>query len=221
MGEAIRILIADDHPVVRYGLTHLLGADPELCVVGEASTAREVVEQVQALKPDVTVLDMEMGEAHGVDVLRALRDVDPLAPVIIYTAYDNSERIVEAVHLGIQGYLLKDVGDKELARAIRVVNAGGTLFQPAVTTKLLHQMRRKSGPDSALPESLTEREQQVLVLLAGGHSNQSVADALYISERTVKFHVSSILAKLAAKNRTEAVMTAIKHGLLKLASDSG
>ncbi|MFQ5755309.1 MAG: response regulator [Acidiferrobacterales bacterium] len=217
MGEAIRILIADDHPVVRYGLTHMLGAEPGFVVVGEAASADEVVERLQTLKPDVTVLDMEMGEAHGVDALRALRAVDPNARVIIYTGFDNAEWIVEAVYLGVQGYLLKDAGPQELARAIRVVGAGGTLLQPAVATRLLRRMRQDSSPDPTLPEALTERERQVLALLAEGYSNQAIAKTLYISERTVKFHVSAILAKLTARNRTEAVLTALKHGIVTLA----
>jgi DNA-binding NarL/FixJ family response regulator len=221
MGKPIRILIADDHPVVRYGLTHMLSADPEFAVVGEAADAREVVEKVQTLKPDVTILDMEMGEAHGVDALRALRAVDSGARVIIYTGFDNSEWIVEAVQLGVQGYLLKDAGDKELARAIRAVNAGGTLLQPAVATKLLHRMRQDSSPDTTLPEALTERERQVLALLAEGSSNQAIAETLYISERTVKFHVSAILGKLTASNRTEAVLIALKHGIVTLATHAG
>lgn len=215
MGEPIRILIADDHPVVRYGLTHMLGADPAFTVVGEAADAREVVEKLQTLQPDVTVLDMEMGEAHGVDALRALRAVDPEARVIVYTGFDDPERIVEAVQLGVQGYLLKDSSDEELARAIRVVSAGGTLLQPAVATKLLRRMRH---PETTLPESLTERERQVLTLLAEGYSNQAIADTLCISERTVKFHVSAILGKLTVKNRTEAVLAAVKRGIVKLAA---
>lgn len=221
MGEPIRILIADDHPVVRYGLTHMLEADPAFTVVGEAADAHEVVEKLQTLEPDVIILDMEMGEAHGVDALRALRAVDPDARVIIYTAFDNSERIVEAVQLGVQGYLLKDSGDKDIAKAIRVVSAGGTLLQPAVATKLLRRMRQDSTPDTTLPEPLTERECQVLALVAEGHSNQAIADALFITEGTVKFHVSAILSKLTVKNRTEAVLAAVKRGIVKLAATSG
>lgn len=219
--EPVRILIADDHPVVRFGLTQTLNAESDFTVVGEASDAHEVVQKVQALSPDVTVLDMEMGDAHGVDALRALRAIDQVARVIIYTGYDDTERIVEAVHLGIQGYLLKDLGGKELVRAIRVVHSGETAFQPTVTTKLLQHMRQESSPDGTRPEPLSERERQVLVLMAEGHSNQAIADGLCISERTVKFHVSAILGKLGAKNRTEAVMTAIKHGIVKPETTSG
>jgi DNA-binding NarL/FixJ family response regulator len=220
MGQPIRILIADDHPVVRYGLTHMLGAEPEFTVVGEATDAHEVVERVQSLDPDVIVLDMEMGETHGVEALRALRAVAPEVRVVIYTAFDNAERIVEAVQLGVQGYLLKDSGDEELARAIRAVHAGGTLLQPVVATKLLRRMRQDATPDSSLPEPLTERESQILILLAEGHSNLAIADTLYISVRTVKFHVSAILGKLTVKNRTQAVLAAVKHGIVKLAMAS-
>jgi DNA-binding NarL/FixJ family response regulator len=215
LDKPVRILIADDHPVVRFGLTQMLNAEPDLVVVGEASDVDEVVQKVQVLNPDVTVLDMEMGDAHGVDALRALRAIDQVARVIIYTGYDDTKRIVEAVHLGIQGYLLKDLGGKELVRAIRVVHGGETAFQPTVTAKLLQHLRQESSPDGTRPEPLSERERQVLVIMAEGHSNQAIADNLCISERTVKFHVSAILGKFGVKNRTEAVMTAIKYGIVK------
>lgn len=218
MKSRIRVLIADDHPVVRYGLVHMLGTHDAIEVVGEAASGREVIEQLRKLRPDVTVLDLELGDSHGVEVLLALRETDPEARVIIYTAYEDSERIVEAVQAGVQGYLLKDAGDRELARAIEVVHEGGTLLQPAVATKLLRRMRKDSRADTSLPVPLTARELEVLQILAKGGSNGAIATSLHISEATVKFHVSAILSKFSVSNRTEAALAAIRLGIVKVAS---
>ncbi len=211
----IRVLIADDHPAVRYGLRHLLQEQADFAVVGEAADTAGVLAQLAALRPDVTVLDMEMGDAHGVDALEALRAAAPGARVVVYTGFDDAERIVKAVALGVQGYLLKNSGNQELTRAIRVVDAGGTALQPVVATKLLQRMRQGSGEQAGSPEPLTDRERQVLSLLAQGRSNRAIAGTLAIRERTVKFHVSAILAKLAVRNRTEAVLTAMQHGIVE------
>ncbi len=213
----IRILIADDHPAVRYGLRHMLDEHQDFAVVGEAATAEEAVARLQALTPDVTVLDLEMGDAHGIDALELLRGAVPHARVIIYTGFDDPERIVNAVRLGVQGYLLKSCGNSEVAAAIRVVNGGGTALQPAVATKLLLRMRQNSDAEADHPDALTGRERQVLRLLAQGRSNHGIADALYISEGTVKFHVSAILGKLGAKNRTEAVLAGMRRGMVRVA----
>jgi DNA-binding NarL/FixJ family response regulator len=206
----IRILVADDHPVVRDGLVAMLGTQPDFLVVGEASNGREVIERGRELLPDVILLDLEMPELDGVETLRQLQAVCPDVRAIVFTAFDTDERIVGAVQAGAKGYLLKGVPRNEIFNAIRVVSQGGSLLQPIVASKLLQHMSSQPG------ESLTEREMDVLQLLAQGKTNKEIATALTITERTAKFHISSILAKFGAGNRTEAVTIAAQRGLVKL-----
>jgi DNA-binding NarL/FixJ family response regulator len=213
MPSPIRILIADDHPVVRYGLTQFINAEPDLEVVGEASNGQQTVEKILSLRPHVTLLDMELGESRDVKTLQQIRQVAPDSVVIIYTAFSNTQLIVEAVALGIQGYLLKNSNPEVLINAIRNVHAGGTALEPEITTKLLEHMRGHTN-GGGIDEPLTKREQEVLHELVGGKSNRTIAQRLYITERTVKFHVSSILNKLHAKNRTEVVLIAAQTGLI-------
>jgi DNA-binding NarL/FixJ family response regulator len=209
---SIRILIADDHPIVREGLSAVLETQPDFEIVGQAASGAQAVERAAALRPDVTLLDLELPEIDGVAALRAIRAEDPAARVIIFTAFDTDDRILSAVQAGAQGYLLKGAPREELFQAIRVVHSGGSLLQPVVAARLLRQV---SGAP-ALPEPLTERELEVLRLLARGRQNKEIAGELVISERTVKFHVSAILAKLGVGNRTEAVSKAAQLGLVEL-----
>ena len=209
----IRILIADDHPIVREGLIAVLETQPDFAIVGEAASGAHAVERAAALRPDVILLDLELPELDGVVALRQIRADNPAARTIIFTAFDTDERILAAVQAGAQGYLLKGAPREELFQAIRVVNGGGSLLQPVVAARLLRQV---SGAAPPLPEPLTERELEVLRQLAKGRQNKEIATELWISERTVKFHVSSIQGKLGAGNRTEAVVIAAKQGLIKL-----
>jgi DNA-binding NarL/FixJ family response regulator len=208
----IRILIADDHPIVREGLTAVLETQPDFVIVGAAASGTQAVERAAALRPDVILLDLALPDLDGVAALRQIRAADPAAHVIIFTAFDTDERILAAVQAGAQGYLLKGAPREELFQAIRVVDSGGSLLQPVVAARLLRQF---SGP-AALPEQLTERELEVLRQLAKGRQNKEIATELWISERTVKFHVSAILAKLGVGNRTEAVSKAAQLGLVEL-----
>ena len=211
----IRILVADDHPIVRDGLVAILSTQADFEVVGEAADGAEAVRQVQTLTPDVMLLDLGMPELDGVEVLKRLRAESAATRVIVFTAFDTDERILDAVQAGAQGYLLKGAPRDELFNAVRVVQAGGSLLQPIVASRLMRRVSEgRAAQDAA--ELLTGRELEVLRLLAQGQQNKEIAAQLVISERTVKFHVSSILGKLGAGNRTEAVRVAAQQGLVDL-----
>jgi two-component system, NarL family, response regulator LiaR len=214
MTEPIRIIVADDHPVVRDGLVAILSTQPDFAVVGEAADGVQAVEQVQALRPDVMLLDLAMPEMDGVAVLKRLREAGLRTRVIVFTAFDTDDRILDAVQAGAQGYLLKGAPRDELFNAVRVVQSGGSLLQPIVASRLLRRVSEGRTVEEA--ETLTARELEVLRLLAQGQQNKEIAAQLVISERTVKFHVSSILGKLDAGNRTEAVRIAAQRGLINL-----
>ncbi|HTP08854.1 MAG TPA: response regulator transcription factor [Anaerolineae bacterium] len=214
---AIRLFIADDHPVVRDGLRAMLSTQPDFQVVGEAANGAEAVQLTARLEPDVILLDLEMPDLDGVSALTEIRARDPQARVIIVTAYDTDERIVQAVVAGARGYLLKGAPREEIFRAIRVVHEGGSLLQPIVASKLMQHVSQQASQPVEI-DDLTPREREVLCLLAEGKSNKQIADDLVIAERTTKFHVSSILAKLGARNRTEAAKIATQRGLVKLSS---
>ena len=211
--ESIKLLVADDHPMLREGLVAVLGTQPDFEVVGEAADGDEVVRLASSLDPDVILLDLEMPGADGVEALEKLRDAGSRARTIVFTAYNTDERILGSLRAGARGYLLKGASRQEIFGAIRTVQAGGSLLEPAVTDRLLNRI---DGGES-VPESrrLTPRELEVLALLARGLKNAEIAEQLFISERTVKFHVGSILAKLEAQNRTEAARIAIHRGLVE------
>ena len=215
MSEPIRILVADDHPVLRDGLIAVLSTQSDFEVIGEAGTGEEVVRKAKELQPDIVVLDLEMPVMDGVEALKLMRASRPDIRVIIFTVFDTDERILGAVQAGAKGYLLKGAPRDQLFDAIRIVHAGGSLLQPIVASRLLERISQVTdGSKSAT--SVTPREMDVLRLLAQGLQNKEIADDLGITERTVKFHVGSILSKMGAGNRTEAVTIAVHRGLIKL-----
>ena len=213
MTDIIRILVADDHPIVRDGLVTILNTQPDFHVVGEASDGQEALTLINDLLPDVLLLDLEMPTLDGVAVLKQMQDQGISTRTIVFTAFDTDERILEAVQAGAQGYLMKGADRQELFNAIRIIREGGSLLQPVIASKLLQKI---SNPPQTAPsiEPLTPREQEVLALLAQGLQNKEIALKLVISERTVKYHVSSIMGKLGATNRTEAVAIAANQGLI-------
>jgi DNA-binding NarL/FixJ family response regulator len=215
MSGAIQILIVDDHPIVRDGLVAILGTQSDFNVVGEAASGEEALRLFQQLAPHVILLDLEMPGMDGVQVIQRLRKIQPEVKVVVFTAFDTDERILSALQAGAKGYLLKGVPRSELFSAIRIVHQGGSLLQPVVASRLLNQL---AGPHSSsgVVEELTPREHEVLRLLTKGRQNKEIAADLFITERTVKFHITSILAKLGAGNRTEAVTIALQQGLVEL-----
>lgn len=206
----VRILIADDHPIVRDGLRAVLSTQADFAVIGEAESGAQVLQQVVQLQPDVLLLDLEMPGGDGVATLQQLTQTDAAVRVIIFTAFDTDDRIVEALRAGAKGYLLKGAPRAELFNAIRVIHGGGSLLQPVIASKLIGRLTQPTHS----PETLTPREREVLALIAQGLPNKEIAERLVITERTVKFHASAILGKLGATNRTEAVALARQQNIL-------
>ena len=212
--NAIRILIADDHPVVREGLAGMIATQPDMRVVGEAVNGQEAIQQAQMLRPDLILMDLQMPNVDGAAAIREIRRSMPESRVLVVTAFDTDERILHAVEAGAQGYLLKGSPKEDLFRAIRVVAEGGSLLQPSIAAKLLNRVGQLLKQEDS-SERLTDRETEVLGLLVKGLRNKEIAEALVISERTVKFHVGIIFQKLGVTNRAEAVSKALQTGLIR------
>jgi DNA-binding NarL/FixJ family response regulator len=207
----IRVLIVDDHSVVRQGLQMFLGLDPEIEVVGEARNGVEAVNMTRELQPDVALMDLLMPEMDGVEATDIIRRKMPATEVIALTSVLEDEAIFDAVRVGATGYLLKDTEPDKLREAIKAAAAGQVQLSPEVAARLMREVRTPEEPDP-----LTERETEVLLAVTRGLSNQEIADELVITEKTVKSHVSSILSKLNLPSRTQAALYALKRGLISL-----
>ena len=206
-GAPTRIMIADDHPVVREGFAAMIGTEPDMTVVAQARSGEEALDLFRRVRPDVTLMDLRMPGMGGVDAIRAIRREFPDSRLIVLTTYDGDEDIYRALEAGAQAYLLKDMLCDEILAAIRAVHAGQRRIPAAVGTRLAERM---AGMD------LSEREHHVLEFVATGKSNKQIAAALEITEATVKGHVTNILGKLGVTDRTQAVVTALRRGLVHL-----
>jgi two-component system, NarL family, response regulator LiaR len=205
----IRVLIVDDHEVVRQGLRMFLGLDPELEIVGEAADGAAAIHQARETQPDVVLMDLLMPGTDGITATATIRREQPETEVIALTSVLEDDKIIGAIRAGAIGYLLKDTGAQELCRAIKAAAAGQVQLSPQAAARLMREVR---APDS--PEPLTERETEVLRLLAGGLANKEIARTLGIGEKTVKTHVSHVLAKLGVLSRTQAALYAVRIGLV-------
>ncbi|WP_327159273.1 response regulator transcription factor [Streptomyces tubercidicus] len=207
----MRVLLVDDHQVVRRGLRTFLEVQEDIEVVGEASDGTEGIAAAEELRPDVVLMDVKMPGMDGIEALRTLRERDNPARVLIVTSFTEQRTVVPALRAGAAGYVYKDIDPEALAGAIRSVHAGHVLLQPEVAGALLAQEENNSGQGRGT--SLTDREREVLGLIADGRSNREIARALVLSEKTVKTHVSNILMKLDLADRTQAALWAVRHGI--------
>ena len=210
----IRVLIADDHAVVREGLRAFLALQDDVEVVAEAADGAQAVDAVQRLAPDVALVDLVMPGVDGIEAIRRIRALDTPTRVIVLTSFVDEDRMLPAVRAGAVGYLLKDVQPQELVGAIRTVHGGGTLLHPTVIEELVREVSR-DGDAPAAPNPLTAREREVLALIARGRANKAIAFELGVAEKTVKTHVSNILGKLGLASRTQAALYAVEHKLVE------
>jgi DNA-binding NarL/FixJ family response regulator len=210
----MRVLVADDHPMYRYGLRTLLEATPDLEVVGEAATGVEAVSAAATLQPDIVVMDLNMPGLNGIDATRAILRTNPGTGVLVLTMFDDDESVFAAMRAGARGYLLKGADKSEIARAVLAVASGEAIFGPAVAQRVIDYFStaRPAGQPPAFPE-LTEREREILDLIAQGHRNPAIAKQLVLSPNTVRNHVSSIFAKLQVADRAQAIIRAREAGL--------
>ena len=212
----IKVMLVDDQNLVRKGVRSLLELSEEIEVIAEAADGAEAIRSIPEAAPDVVLLDMRMPGLSGLDVLRELAGKDALPPTIILTTFDDDELVLAGIQAGARGYLLKDVALAELVEAIKTVAEGGSIVKPAVTQRLLKGLEKLHNEFSSLdqPDPLTERETEILRLMAGGYSNKEIANSLGVAEGTVKNHVSNILSKMGVRDRTRAVLKAFELGFI-------
>lgn len=214
--EGISVLIADDHTLFRKGVRKMLEAEEDMEVVGEAATGREALEQARALTPDVILMDIKMPDLDGIEATRTLRREIPHVGIIFVTMFEDDEFVFRGLQAGGRGYILKDADPETMLRAIRAVAHGESLLGPTIAQKVLRQFAALPGKQAPFADGLTPREQGVLRLIAEGRSNKDIARELCLSEKTVKNHIANIFAKLHVYDRTQAMLYAIRKGLVKI-----
>jgi DNA-binding NarL/FixJ family response regulator len=212
--ESVRVLIADDHQLFRDGLRGLLESVPEMEVVGEATNGQEAIDIAERLQPDVVLMDIKMPGVNGIEATRRIHDTSPHVGVLVVTMFEDDDSVFAAMRAGARGYLLKDARREDVLGAIRAVSAGGAIFSPGVARRVIDFFAapRPAVAPRAFPE-LTAREEEVLLLITRGRTNQEIADELYLSLKTVRNHVSNIFAKLQVADRAQAVIRAREAGL--------
>ena len=207
----IRVFLVDDHEVVRRGLTDLLDAEPDISVIGDAGTVAHALVRGPALRPDVAVLDVRLPDGNGITVCRELRDQLPELVCLMLTSFDDEEALLDAIMAGAAGYVLKQIKGSDLVAAVRTVASGQSMLDPATTARLMHSLRTEPVAEPALsPElaSLSPRERDILALIGDGLTNREIGKRLYLSEKTVKNHISRLLAKLGVQRRVQAAVLA-------------
>lgn len=215
MTEAIRVLVVDDHAIVRKGICALLATEPGIEVVGEAQNGQEAIVLAAALRPDVVLMDLVMPGIDGLEAIRHISARQPRVPILVLTGCADDDKVIAAIKAGALGYLLKDSGPEALLRAIRQVHAGLSSLHPTIARRLVQELTYPQEPRAGL-EGLTAREVEVLRLVATGVGNREIAEELHLSEATVRTHVSNILAKLKLESRTQAALYALRQGLVEL-----
>ncbi len=215
MSENIRILIVDDHTIVRDGLQALISAEPGMQVVGVGANGEEAVEKARLLQPDVILLDLIMPRKDGVQATAEIKKQNPAARILILTSFAEDHQVFSAIKAGAIGYLMKDTSSDDLIQAIRDVYQNKPAMQPAIARKLMRDIQNPSGQAQS-ESALTEREIEILGMVAQGRTNQQIADELFLSERTVRTHITNILAKLHLENRTQAALYALRSGIAHL-----
>jgi len=203
--QVVRVVLVDDHEVVRRGVRDLLSLEADLDVVGEASTVSEALARIPALRPDVVVLDVRLPDGNGVQLCRDLKTSMPALNVLMLTSFSDDDALIDAIMAGASGYVLKHIGGNDLVDAVRRVGTGGSLLDPAVTAQVLERLRTPPKEDPAL-QSLTDQERRILEHIAEGLTNRQIAEQMFLAEKTVKNYVSSILAKLGMERRTQAAV---------------
>jgi len=213
--DSIKVIIVDDHQLIREGLRKILAFDPEISVVAEAGDGEQAVKLAGEYNPQVILMDINLPLINGVEASKRIKKLYPQIGIVVLTIHDDQQYVAEALKTGLEGYVLKDVGADQLIEAIKIVAKGGSYLDPGIASKVLNSFKQASRRQET-EDRLTSREMEVLKLIAGGRSNKEIASELYISEKTVKNHLTNIFRKIEVEDRTQAAVYAIKQGLINV-----